>query len=745
MRHLLSIILLTVCAQVVAQNSRDAKANVSASQLGNDSVGQGAFAPSQTLPGGGGGPSNLACTAGSPVNWTVGPNSCSGTLPGTVASGSVSGTVSDTTAPTTGSSTFTCTNGTLSQNSGATCNAVPSNCPAGTPVNWTVGANTCDGVLPAAVANGATSGPVTDSTTPTTGSSTFTCNNGTATQSAGATCNATATCSGPVSWTVGGNTCNGVLPATVANGATSGTVNDTAAPTTGSATFACNNGTATQRAGATCVSSICASQTLSWTVSGVNCSGNAVMTNAGSSTTVNSINSNSGTATFQCNAGGTFSAQPNAGATCAPGREICYRFFGLTGMAEEFFGNFGTATPYPAGVPIEYLLVGGGGGGPSEDRTCPTCPNLRAPVVRGSFIPDGRAFGALLAGGGGSYKIDPSGIQQQDSGGGGGAGLYGGGGGGVSGSGPSAQFSAGGGGSTGLQYVNAEVIAFSSGMPGIASGGQRASGGSNVQGVSVYGGAPPENPTFSCRSCGGFSGSVGRPAERCEGGNTTQGGNLRCSGGNTGQPGSIPGNPITMTSAQFREQMEPEIEDINAIQVPSLVGTTNFGQINGGHGGGPGIGLLRFFKPPTATCPSTFTLGRTYPASKPGCPRQRVTWVDQGRQCSGVTPYDIAHNGGTGNVIDSTFGVAQFTCDTGALVVRPGALCNQSNSCGTPRTYSWTVGGNTCSVTVGTRTTIADGANTGTLSDSTAPNQGSASFTCDQRALVLDPGATCSP
>lgn len=324
---------------------------------------------------------NQNCFAGTSVAWTVGANTCNGILPTDLTNGQTSPTITDSAAPATGSSTFTCNNGALSQNAGATCVTSGANCPAGTAVTWTVGGNSCNGTLPATVNNGANSAAVTDSTAPTTGSSTFACSNGTVSQNAGATCTTSATgcaaqtlswsvssvpcsgnapatniganaavssangnpgsasfacnaggtfaatpqagatcapgsCSGAVTWTVGGNTCTGTLAGTVANGSISPAVTDSTAPTTGSSTFTCTNGTATQNAGATCNAATPCSGAVTWTVGANTCNGSltgSVASGATSSPVTDSTAPSTGTASFTCNNG---TSTPVAGATC---------------------------------------------------------------------------------------------------------------------------------------------------------------------------------------------------------------------------------------------------------------------------------------------------------------------------------------------------------------------------------------------------------------------------------------------
>ena len=101
------------------------------------------------------------------ANW-AGAATCSSSIPQTLAGSNA--TATDSTGPAVGSATFTCqADGAWSAPFSATCT---STCGA-TPVNWTVGANTCNGVLAARTTG--QSLVATDSTSPTTGSASYTC------------------------------------------------------------------------------------------------------------------------------------------------------------------------------------------------------------------------------------------------------------------------------------------------------------------------------------------------------------------------------------------------------------------------------------------------------------------------------------------------------------------------------------------------------------------------------------------
>lgn len=495
---------------------------------------------------------SASCPAGSAVSWSVGANTCNGTLPGTVPSGSSSATVTDSTAPTTGSSTFFCNNGSLTQNGGATCNATAASCPAGSAVSWSVGGNTCNGTLASQVASGSSSPSVTDNTAPTTGSSTFTCNNGSLTQNGGATCNAAATncpAGSAVSWNVGGNTCNGTLPANVANGAVSGTVTDSTAPTTGSTTFFCNNGSPIQNGAATCnASANCGQQTLSWTVGAATCSGNTpASTASGSSASVSSINGSSGTASFPCN-NGSFASTPTSSTCTAPPATPSTTNWCVNVVTTRHLVSTGDLATYPANRSMEFAIIAGSGGQMCSQQAfsnglfCTPNGGVDTAVVsRGTFLPT-FPFETFVGGGGGAgFMQDANNLFA----GAGASGWYGGGGGGHvadSGTDPNRNrwLSAGPGGSTAIvnRTTNAIVAPATGGTQGLAvsTGGRGGSGGSPsyvTLGTSAGGGR--QTTGGSASNYGGQVGSAlrGGDAEALTGGGIQVG-----TGGNQGTGGS---------------------------------------------------------------------------------------------------------------------------------------------------------------------------------------------------------------
>lgn len=127
--------------------------------------------------------------------WAVGAVSCSGTVPAT-AHGNTSPLVSST-GPNQGQAQFFCNNGTFSVTGTPSCvqpapaPPPPANCGARS-ISWFVGSTECTAIL--GVTNHNAVASVSDTGAPTTGSASFTCNNGTFIQNGGATCTQPALC-----------------------------------------------------------------------------------------------------------------------------------------------------------------------------------------------------------------------------------------------------------------------------------------------------------------------------------------------------------------------------------------------------------------------------------------------------------------------------------------------------------------------------------------------------------------------
>ena len=298
---------------------------------------------------------NCDCTGA--VAWTVGGKTCNSYIGAAIPEGNSTAAVdsdpSDTgvagSSFTTGSTSFQCVSGSFVQ-AGGSCNQ---SCTAQS-LNWNVGSDNCTASV-SQTSNGG-SVTITDSTTPGTGSATFTCNNGSwsspssptctsiscnfagtslsgaggAAQPTGCKCNnagdawcattqtcetTTASCaSASPSWGAG---CSGSLGA-VSHGQSS-TANNAAANYSGSASWTCNNGSWSGPTSQSCNYTTCNATNLSWNS---NCSGGISLTaNGGSATVTNSAANFTGSATFTCN-NGSWSAP--SGATCNQTGGPCY-------------------------------------------------------------------------------------------------------------------------------------------------------------------------------------------------------------------------------------------------------------------------------------------------------------------------------------------------------------------------------------------------------------------------------------
>lgn len=184
-------------------------------------------------------PAPAACKAQS-VTWKVGGTNCSGDLPATPSGSSAQ--VTDDVPSATGQATFTCTDGTWSGATRATCaEPLPNACP-GKELRWTVGTSSCSAVVGSAASGSAVA--VHDGELPTLGDATFTCTNGAWNSSGNASCitKLPAACPSQVlAWQVGQQSCSASAAETPSGG--SALVTDAERPTTGSATFACTDGT----------------------------------------------------------------------------------------------------------------------------------------------------------------------------------------------------------------------------------------------------------------------------------------------------------------------------------------------------------------------------------------------------------------------------------------------------------------------------------------------------------------------
>lgn len=303
--------------------------------------------------------------------WTVGANSCSGTIAQTANAATATATDASHAVSPGGSGTanFTCNDGTWNTTpSAANCNA---QCAANTQ-NWTVGGAPCSSAYAILNHDPATNVPLSDASAPSTGTANIRCNNGVVALQSGSTCSTTCA-AGTENWTQGANSCTAAR-ASLAGGA-SANLNDTTGPDTGSVTVTCNNATgAVAQSSATCsafvncpagtaswtVNDNCAAQVVSWTVGGRTCSGNALATNDGATTATITDSTQAlapgghGTATFTCN-DGTFDV--NAGATCESQCNVAP--FGVV-------NDNASVTAYSAAT----VACGGSCAAVSQTRTC---------------------------------------------------------------------------------------------------------------------------------------------------------------------------------------------------------------------------------------------------------------------------------------------------------------------------------------------------------------------------------------
>lgn len=123
------------------------------------------------------------------------------------------------------------------------------------------------------------------------------------------------------------------------------------------------------------------------------------------------------------------------------------------------------------------------------------------------------------------------------------------------------------------------------------------------------------------------------------------------------------------------------------------------------------------------------------------CPAEAPTWTAGADSCTGSLPTTMA---GAAAVTASdatapTTGSATYTCQANGTWSAPAAVtCSTSCAAGT---MSWTVGAATCSAAI----TAGVSGNTRSISDTTAPGTGSASYTCSAAgSWILNSGFTCS-
>jgi hypothetical protein len=269
-----------------------------------------------------------ACTA--PRGWTAGGNVCTtSNSPGFIAHGAT-GRLSDSSAPLVGSAEFSCTNGALLPVGTPTC-APPANQPCSAPAAaWSVGSSSCSAdSAPGSVLSGQ-SLTLTDSQSPTTGTITYACSNGTLSQTGTAACTAASTvaCAAPsATWTVGSNACSAdTAPGSVASGQ-SVTLQDATGAAVGSITYACSGGVLSQTGTANCglVAQSCSAPNAAWNVGGADCTADVPptpLTTGESVTLVDTTQPGTGSIGYTCTNGtlsrsGTATCQSATASGCS--------------------------------------------------------------------------------------------------------------------------------------------------------------------------------------------------------------------------------------------------------------------------------------------------------------------------------------------------------------------------------------------------------------------------------------------
>jgi hypothetical protein len=260
------------------------------------------------------------------AEWSVQGLSCQTSTAPAAMNSDEQQTLQDNSAPTQGSVVYRCSNGSLGIVGSPSCTLTAGSCtpPSGT---WSSGESTCTAdSTPTAVSNNQ-SVTLTDSSSPTNGSVTWSCSNGTLSMVGSPSCftSSGTGCSAPSrSWTVGNYVCSAdTAPAPVGNGA-SVTLSDGISPTTGQITYACNGGSLSVVGSASCSggsANSCNTSSLAssgWSVSGSSCTADQAPASISDGTTLSvsdTVAPTVGGITVQCYAGELVTmGQP----TCAP-------------------------------------------------------------------------------------------------------------------------------------------------------------------------------------------------------------------------------------------------------------------------------------------------------------------------------------------------------------------------------------------------------------------------------------------
>ncbi|WP_284615270.1 hypothetical protein [Aquabacterium humicola] len=240
------------------------------------------------------------------------------------------------------------------------CEPAPTGKPCTAPNSWLVGFNVC---TPNADQTGSVPSGTTvaylDSSGPTRGSASYTCNDGTLTQKGGLACDLAeplACNTSGLSWTVGGRTCvaNAGEPTQLASGASH--VFKASSGTVGSADYSCFNGSLSPVGTPSCnppPAVSCQPASVSWTVGANTCDADSVpaqIADGGSFLFGDITGATTGNATFQCSAGNLVQLQ----GVCESIPHILDSFGGDGGAADGGANGDGTAGD---GAPIVGGLV----------------------------------------------------------------------------------------------------------------------------------------------------------------------------------------------------------------------------------------------------------------------------------------------------------------------------------------------------------------------------------------------------
>lgn len=267
------------------------------------------------------GSASCTVTAGScappSANWSSGENNCTADSAPTALSNNQTITLNDTGSPTNGSVTWSCANGTLSMVGTPSCFVSQSSGCSAPSRSWTVGQNSCTAdTAPSPVANGA-SATLTDSTSPTAGSATYSCSNGTlslvsASCAAGGSSGCSTASLTSSGWSVSGNSCVAdQAPASISDGTTL-SVQDTIGATIGDITVQCYAGELVTMGQPTCAprttGSPCQTSVSSWSSGSFVCSpdqnpGSVTIQSGSSFTWTDNTSPVTGSHTLACNAG----------------------------------------------------------------------------------------------------------------------------------------------------------------------------------------------------------------------------------------------------------------------------------------------------------------------------------------------------------------------------------------------------------------------------------------------------------